>query len=311
MLNGFSRLPLHHVAIGAYFAAGILLSAPLSAQSPEASGSTQPSPSVQGDSTGQTDNNQSAAERPPFPVRIVEDPKKAEDAERREQRAEQREADDLIAQQRAAAAAERAADAAESQRVAAWWQTALTALGTLGLLYTLALTRRSVKEAGRSADAALAALQAAERTAERQLRAYIGILDISVSHVATGRSPRVAINLKNFGQTPAHRLGAKTEIEVMPTHAPVFAVGPLDDNHRQSIGPGATFNVTAETDKALTEAQASDLNSGSANLYCFGFVEYTDAFGHTRYTRFRHEIGDAGILSRRSMPLSAAGNDAN
>jgi hypothetical protein len=106
----------------------VALALPLSAQAPDGSGSAQPSSTVQGQGEGQANRGQQDAGRFSVPVRIIEDPIEAERAEQRAERAEKREADDLITQQRSAAAAERGADAAESQKAATWLQTSLAAV---------------------------------------------------------------------------------------------------------------------------------------------------------------------------------------
>ena len=74
--------------------------------------------------------------------RTVENGEQAEQAEcgtAKECRAEQREKDDLVAQQRAATAAEAAAKAGQDQLYAAWWQAGIGAAGVILLILTASI----------------------------------------------------------------------------------------------------------------------------------------------------------------------------
>ena len=78
-----------------------------------------------------------------FPVRIIEDDETAEARERSERQSEQREIDDLIAQQRMADATVAMNEATQSMKRAAWWSFGAVFVGTLLLIWTLFLTRQA------------------------------------------------------------------------------------------------------------------------------------------------------------------------
>ncbi|NOG71540.1 hypothetical protein [Roseicella sp. DB1501] len=283
-----------------------------SAQSPERAGETQSRPPVEREGERDAHQSEQPARSLSLPVRIIEDPVEAERAEERAQRTEQHEADDLVAQQRAAIAAERAADAANDQVNIAWVQTVLAGVGTVALFWTLLLTRRSVKEAGRSADAAAAAVQAADRTAEKQLRAYVGIERITIYNVVAGRQPTVEIEITNFGQTPARRLTAWTEIEVLAFNEVNFLVNDTKESPRQTLQPTAKITIESKKDDTLTKTELENISSNFQKTYCFGRIQYWDVFDVERNVIFRHEtINNSAPVTGRSMPLSAEGNEAD
>lgn len=280
------------------------LALPSSAQAQEGVAGAERSPAVQGEGGEQAQRSQQPSGRFAVPVRIIEDSEGAE-------RAEKREADDLAAQQRSAAAAERAAIAGESQKVAAWWQVGVASVGTFVLLYTLWLTRWSVRQAGRSADAANAAVKVAESTAERQLRAYVGVADDRVEMISPGFQPMVSLEIKNFGQTPAHHVIVWTEISVMERGAAVFEEKSDAEPGRRVLNPGAIMTVVSIKDEALTDDEFGRTKADTARLYCFGTIRFTDAFGRPRTTKFRYETRGGRIVAMERLTLSDEGNEAD
>lgn len=96
-----------------------------------------------------------------LPVEIVEDQAEAEARKRREERAEQRELDELAAQQGMDESTEKMADYA-------LYQTILIAIGTGALIYTLYLTRQANR-------AAVEAVKVTREIGQVQARAYVGV----------------------------------------------------------------------------------------------------------------------------------------
>lgn len=91
----------------------------------------------------------------------------------------------------------------------------------------------------------------------------------------------------------------------------MFIASKGGDDHRSDFGPTATFNAKIISDTELTPEQITDLGSKQSHLYCFGLIEYVDAFGRNRYVRFRHQIGGTDIPDGTGMPPSAEGNHSN
>lgn len=309
------------LAVGLF--AFLTITSSLAAQTPDLPGShSQPSPrQVQNDAqasdgTGQTPQGFS------IPVRIIDDPLEAERVKQREERAERREADDLVAQQRSAIAAERSAAASEDQNRAAWIQVLLTFMGTVSLLITLLLTRQSVwqsrlatAEANRSARAAEEAIAVTREIGERQLRAYVGVIGISILYTDTEWMPNVRINYKNSGQTPAYRLTNRARCYFSwdkkipdPNHH-------LDEPEERGMDlhPGDDRVTTKQIFRKQWDNNKDDLVSGKKILYVFGKISYVDAFNKSHYTNymFRMLVDDAGINDGDMFVLCDTGNDSD
>ena len=130
----------------------------------------------------------------------------------------------------------------------------------------------------------------AKLTAERQLRAYVGI--------RTNRTPEIAPNfhiisvIENSGQTPAYEVHSWTERKAlarpMPKGyrfeaAPALILGP-----RSLINPGNEQVLGSSPKNHLSEADLAAIRAETMDLYYWGEVRYRDAFGQNCYLRFRY-----------------------
>jgi hypothetical protein len=165
----------------------------------------------------------------PFPVRIIDDDaeKKARDAI--QERTENRERDDLLAQQGMEKAAEDMVGYAHAQ-------TWLIGIGTILLLATLVLTRQANQ-------AAWAAVAVTREMGEAQARAYVSVSNAFI--IREGGNLVAAVEIQNFGQTPAYDL----------THWNVTGSGERKDFPRATpkgggttMGPGAPMHTKTAFD---------------------------------------------------------------
>jgi hypothetical protein len=60
----------------------------------------------------------------------------------------------------------------------------------------------------------------ADKTAERQLRAYVSIEPVGLQDFVADRRPRVTFIVKNIGQTPAHRVRIVGDMDIFPHPLP-------------------------------------------------------------------------------------------
>ena len=104
----------------------------------------------------------------------------------------------------------RMANAAEQQNLLNAW-----ALGAV--IATLLAT-------GAAALAAWQTVSTMRHTAERQLRAYLGMSEGVIENFAVNTRPRVRLVVKNFGQTPAKRFRYWAEMQFAPTGTTNFAM---------------------------------------------------------------------------------------
>jgi hypothetical protein len=175
--------------------------------------------------------------------------------------------------------------AQQSMADAAWFMVMLTALtGVVGGL-TLYLIFRTLQEAKRSADAGEAAVRearentvASERIGKAQVRAYLGIREVSVTFGMADAS--LEFTVFNAGQSPGRAVSVYTSCP----DEPYFG------NSLRSVRFGSTFREaigTQETDVFIFEATCAP---PSTDFFVHALIEidieYSDVFnGHEQLVR--------------------------
>jgi hypothetical protein len=135
------------------------------------------------------------------------------------------------------------------------------------------------------------------------LRAYVNIASCLADF-----PEQIILEIKNFGQTPAHKVQFCSTITPGPSNDPPEAfVETLDWNL-----PGASFPPTMSIEKrlkirTLSEKEIELLNDGQYRLYVVGAIRYEDIFRRVRYTRFSLYYS----LPGRQLGTNLEGNDAN
>jgi hypothetical protein len=164
--------------------------------------------------------------------------------------------------------------------------TALLFLATLALWWS---TRRLV--------------QGAEKTAERQLRAYVFVHPVGVDFLYDDENCRVTITyaFKNFGQTPAYQLQQWAELRnfMVPTTDEIKTPEPIEPLTAMNLGPGAEVEGTVW---AITDiGTLNELGSSLRKAHVTGIVKYIDAFGYARQTKFCFFVANLGeILAKHT-----------
>jgi len=134
----------------------------------------------------------------------------------------------------------------------------------------------------------------AEKTAERQLRAYLGrggkpefreLIQPDQSKVYEFLVP-----VKNSGQTPAYKVVARGRAAFysipLPTDADL-TLKPAPHGSRAPLGPGQEIQVLCASDAInVPEVLLMQRPRLQQTLYLVGIVEYSDAFGHRHELRF-------------------------
>lgn len=157
------------------------------------------------------------------------------------------------------------------------------------------ITTKTAQAAKDSAEAAKEAVTLSDKTAGRQLRAYVsadkGVITIE------GTKIECFFSLKNSGQTPAYKLSTKPKIVINRTpDNPVFATINREINMGAIIGPGGEFEINGKFDLAINAPDAElvkillgSIDDGSTILYIYGRVDYEDVFDkfRTLYYRFK------------------------
>jgi hypothetical protein len=161
----------------------------------------------------------------------------------------------------------------------------------------------------------------ATETSERQLRAYICVSKGRLNYREDGYEPQ--IHFANRGQTPAYdvKIWAESAVREYPSWGPLQLRRPPEDAPMANgiLGPDGKYKMV--TRKVPTSvANQTFMQTRYQILYVYGEATYKDAFGVSRYTRFRLIFGGpAGTRSRIDKEgnemgyLSEApeGNEAN
>jgi hypothetical protein len=177
--------------------------------------------------------------------------------------------------------------------------------------------KASIDEARRATEATRLAATAAEetvatmnRTARRDLRAYVAISASSIEQVDDGGSPCARVRIKNFGKTPAYRFAASADINFYVSGADLHdpRVPSAVSGH---LAPGGELDIVLNASWKLTGNQKYQIENNIAAIHVYGVITYIDTYGETRFTRYR-VITDG----RRSVPIGGlvsfvTGNDTD
>ena len=156
-------------------------------------------------------------------------------------------------------------------------------------------------------------IEIGEASAQRQLRAYVGVNEVVFEEQIEGRAPRLSITIKNFGATPAYKLTVAADAQI------AFAVDqvPVATSISKTLGhlpPGLEIRIARPAALSIVMAPGDEVDTVYSRIFVYGCVEYVDTFGEPHFTRFRLEEGadrkffacDAGnetddvLLARRS-----------
>lgn len=148
--------------------------------------------------------------------------------------------------------------------------------------------KASAEAAKASAEAAKAAVELSDKTAERQLRAYVDISDIGINIITTpgGNDAKLvgALVIKNFGATPSNNIeiSARTILGKYPLGS-ILLPGPSHNtivSARFAPGQERKVNIPME-ELAITAEQRVAWDKETNAAYFYGTVRYDDVFERT------------------------------
>ena len=164
---------------------------------------------------------------------------------------------------------------------------ALTFTGLVLLWRTLGYTKSAAISAKDAAEYTRQAVTVASETAQRELRAYVLIDYAKYVYLKTFQSWAIEIQIRNFGQTPAHDLKTKVDYAISnnpivefpePKHAPPAA----------DLAPGHYFATPVHMLKTVEDQVFTPVGPNvDKETYLWGQISYRDVFGHSRETHFR------------------------
>lgn len=150
-------------------------------------------------------------------------------------------------------------------------------------------------------------VQGAERTAERQLRAYVCLVGGAVVwKEAFNKYFRAHAIFKNSGQTPGHHLMTWANIVVDDFSATPFIEAPPEarsDDPRSIIAPQGETHISRI--RRMEDGDLADIRSGKKAIFFWGCVDYIDAFDQRRYFIFNCRMYGVDVF----IPSGEVGKD--
>lgn len=271
--------------------------------------------------------------------------------------AENKDAADLCAQWRAAIAAEKAVQEAGRATTWAVVATALSFIGVCGLIYTiwqtqgslgearrgnrlamkanaratrqaisgardtaeaLAIAKRNADAADKQIEIAADAMKDAREIGERQVRAYVAVLDPEWV-VRPGAAPIlwVQTTYKNLGSTPA--LNVVSEQQIMVVVAPIGIVTKalgdtlapilkMDHGSVGVLGKGETTKPRTANGSEVPMNLAELIASGNAAVLVRGWIEYVDVLGASHKTEYCFHSDARSVAAGQDFHISPFGN---
>ncbi len=130
----------------------------------------------------------------------------------------------------------------------------------------------------------------ADKTAERQLRAYLWVVpDVegkfsSISDLCTRG---VKLVVKNGGQTPAYGVKHFASIGLFESESDLDDMDFSEPGSKFVLNPGAESYLRIGRSAPLSADDLARINASKAFVYIWGEVRYKDAFKREQWTKFR------------------------
>lgn len=163
--------------------------------------------------------------------------------------------------------------------------------------------------AEKHADIAGATLKTMQETAQRQLRAYIFIVNGRVERLGDNRL-KAALTIKNFGATPAYQLTHQTAVRIVPNEEPTGYSQEGVSKQVLLIPPNADAPLNCFSVKSFELDDHRAYAQDQCHIFVYGTLNYLDAFGRPQTTHFRFEVTGDIWASRGHLQQTEDGNDA-
>ncbi|MCP1844036.1 hypothetical protein J2R78_007003 [Bradyrhizobium sp. USDA 4538] len=192
------------------------------------------------------------------------------------------------------------------------WQLGYMREGMKDATLAASAAKESADAAKLQAAVASGTLQTMQDTAERQLRAYVGVDNASIKQVETG-SPEVAVYIKNFGQTPAHdvKMWIHMWIERHPLRVKLPEPPPDLPTSTAVLYPGSEVIFYANKIPPVPAPAIPALGTAEGTVYVYGAIRYRDVFGRHRTTKYRLMHGGREPSRNGLMKRDHDGNEAD
>jgi hypothetical protein len=194
-----------------------------------------------------------------------------------------------------------------------FWQLRYMRKGMEDAAIAAGAAKESADTAKIQAGVARDTLQTMQDTAERQLRAYVGVSGASISKVETG-APEAIVTFKNFGQTPAYDVRSWIHMWIAENPLTVTVLPNAPADFQKSSGvvyPGSHFIHVMPKEPPVPQASIHLLGTPAGTIYVYGCINYRDAFKQDRTTKFRLMYGGTEPVRGNLLKHDREGNEAD
>lgn len=185
---------------------------------------------------------------------------------------------------------------AAASEIPPWWDVAWSTWGLVGIglggtiaaIWTLVTIRRQTNAIEQQLQEMRSTTDLIRHTATRQLRAYVCVNAARMQFMKPG-VPRVYVELKNCGQTPAYEV--RGWVHTWFTEYPLKEVLPNAPHSlskgKDTLAPGRRSTYASGEKPPIPPQYLSILGTPKFTMYVYGEVSYKDIFGCERTTRYR------------------------
>lgn len=184
--------------------------------------------------------------------------------------------------------------------------------GASGSKAAFVVATTAANAAKESAEAAKKTVETMEAIAQRELRAYVHIHQVSVEAWDVNVPTKIHVIFRNSGKTPAYDVFAWGTLHMMESPE-TYELPALPIKERPSIfniAPEAKIEQINMSVRAPTAEEIQSLQEGKLVLYAYGETHYRDAFGVQRVTKYRYAVGGAYEFAVGDMIACEKGNEA-
>lgn len=146
--------------------------------------------------------------------------------------------------------------------------------------------------------------QLSEKTAEKQLRAYISVDNAEITII--DGIPKFFIEYKNFGITPAKNIRGQTKVILLPQHFPESNINLSEILENSSIGTTLGTNAALNMSDVILIAtpELQQVKQKQQKIILIGCIYYQDCFGKDHKTNFALQTKEY-IASKSTWTISA------
>ena len=190
------------------------------------------------------------------------------------------------------------ASAEAAQRMVFWTivQVTFGVFGFAVLIYSLRLNRKATA-------AAIQAVEVAEDTAKRELRAYLALAPKRIGGFVVGNKVNFEFSPNNHGQTPASRVHHLFEIKVLPHPLPLnfkYPTPTREVKNETTVFPNSDQISWFIGEQDITENKLNNVREDKARLHCWGMTFYHDVFNKKWSVKFFVSMGGADFVSNQA-----------